>query len=182
MTGSIAGRTVLVIGAARSGKSRHAEALVGRSGGGKVYLATAEAGDGEMSERIAAHRDRRGPDWRTVEEPLDLAGALGREAGEGRVTLVDCLTLWLSNLMAAGRDWQAETGRLAALLPALPGLTVIVTNEVGAGIVPANALARRFADAHGVLNQTIAAVADEVILVVAGLPLTLKSTFRETAA
>src|SRR5690606_39173416 len=139
------------IGAARSGKSRYAEGLVAQGGGQRIYLASAEAGDQEMATRIAAHRQRRGTGWRTVEVPLDLVGSLRREAGEGRAILVDCLTLWLSNMIAAERDWEAEAAGLAKLLPALPGLTVIVTNEVGAGIVPANDLARRFADAHGLL-------------------------------
>ena len=168
----------LVLGGARSGKSRYAEALVEESTGGGagacVYLATAEAGDEEMAARIAAHRERRGLRWTTVEEPLELAAALTRLATREQCVLVDCLTLWLSNILAAGRDPGSETARLLATLPDLGAPVVFVSNEVGQGIVPANALARRFVDEAGRLHQALAAAADTVILMTAGLPLTLK--------
>ncbi len=167
-------KVTLVLGGARSGKSAHAEALVESRPGPCVYLATAEAGDGEMAERIAAHRARRGTRWRTLEEPLELAATLAaRPAGEGAV-LVDCLTLWLSNLMAAERDPAAETARLLEALPGVAAPVVFVSNEVGLGIVPMNPLARRFRDEAGRLNQAVAAAADRVVFVAAGLPLVLK--------
>lgn len=166
-------KTILITGGARSGKSVIAEAKTLSFAPQAVYIATAEARDGEMAERIAAHQARRGAEWRTHAEPFDLVGALRITDGQGP-RLVDCLTLWLSNLMLAGRDWQAEGQALAAALPSLSDPVVIVTNEVGAGIVPDNKLARDFRDAAGLLNQQIAAVADEVILAVAGLPLKVK--------
>jgi adenosylcobinamide kinase/adenosylcobinamide-phosphate guanylyltransferase len=168
-------RTTLVLGGARSGKSAHAEALVRAAGPLATYLATAEAGDGEMAERIAHHRRARGPGWLTIEEPLDLAGTLRRAARPDRPVLVDCLTLWLSNLMHAGRDVAAETTALTACLGALAGPVVLVSNEVGQGIVPDNALARAFRDHAGRLHQAVAAVADQVVFVTAGLPMALKS-------
>jgi adenosylcobinamide kinase/adenosylcobinamide-phosphate guanylyltransferase len=164
----------LVLGGARSGKSRHAEALVLDSGLEPVYLATAEALDQEMAARIAAHRARRGPEWRTLEEPLDLVGALRREATPGQALLVDCLTLWLTNLLVRERAVAAETLRLVELLPELPGPVVLVSNEVGQGVVPVAALARAFVDHAGELHQRIAAQADAVVLMTAGLPRRLK--------
>lgn len=164
----------LVLGGARSGKSLYAESLIESRGQG-FYLATATAGDDEMAARIDAHRARRGHLWQTVEEPLDLVGALRRHARADRPILVDCLTLWLNNLMEAGRDTTAETAALVAGLRDLPGAVVLVSNEVGGGIVPDNALARAFADATGSLNQAVAAAADRVVLVVAGIPVPLKS-------
>jgi adenosylcobinamide kinase/adenosylcobinamide-phosphate guanylyltransferase len=164
----------LVLGGARSGKSRHAEALAESQPGDCVYLATGAAGDPEMAARIQQHRARRGGRWRTVEEPLDLVGALRREAGPGRAVLVDCLTLWLANLLGADHDIEAELAALIATLPALAGPVILVSNEVGLGIVPDNALARRFRDEAGRLHQEIAAVADRVIFVLAGLPQIIK--------
>ncbi|MBX9991008.1 bifunctional adenosylcobinamide kinase/adenosylcobinamide-phosphate guanylyltransferase [Phreatobacter oligotrophus] len=170
------GLVTLVLGGARSGKSAHAERLALGAGGEPVYIATAEAHDEEMAERIARHRaDRQGRGWTTVEEPLDLAGAIGREARPGRSLLVDCLTLWLSNVMLAGRD---PADAQAALVMALGGAVapvVLVSNEVGLGLVPETPLGRAFRDAQGRLNQAIAARADRVVFVAAGLPLTLKS-------
>ena len=163
----------LVLGGARSGKSRFAESLIERHGAG-LYLATAEAGDGEMAERIAHHRARRGEQWTTVEEPFDLAGALRSNAGPSRPILIDCLTLWLSNLMHANRDVEAEMANLTAALP-FSGPVVFVSNEVGFGIVPDNALARAFRDHAGRLHQAIAEKADLVVFVAAGLPLVLKN-------
>lgn len=164
----------LVLGGARSGKSGLAEAEVLGTGLAPVYLATAEPLDGEMDDRIARHRARRGAAWTTVEEPLDLAGALTRHAGPDRAVLVDCLTLWLSNLMHAGRDLAAERVRLCETLAAVSGPVVLVSSEVGQGIVPDNPLARRFRDEAGLLHQAVATVARRVVFVVAGLPLTLK--------
>jgi adenosylcobinamide kinase/adenosylcobinamide-phosphate guanylyltransferase len=148
--------------------------LVLASGLRPVYLATAQALDAEMAARIAHHRERRGAEWLVVEEPLDLAVALGRAADAGRAVLVDCLTLWLTNIMLAEREPEAEADRLLEALASLGGPAVLVSNEVGWGVVPANALARRFADEAGRLHQRIAAVADAVVLVAAGLPLRLK--------
>ncbi len=165
----------LVLGGARSGKSRFAEALVDSSSLESVYIATAQAGDGEMAARIAHHRARRGAAWRTVEAPLDLAATLAREAAPDRALLVDCLTLWLANIMADGRDIEAEAAHLVAALGALSGPVVLVSNEVGQGIVPDNALARAFRDHAGRLHQDIAGVADTVTFITAGLAQTLKS-------
>ena len=164
----------LVLGGVRSGKSRHAERLVLESGLEPVYVATAQALDPEMARRIAAHRARRGPQWRTIEEPLELPGALRRECDATRAVLVDCLTLWLTNLMVAERPVRAETERLVAALPGLPGALVLVSNEVGQGVVPDNAMARAFVDHAGLLHQAIAERADAVVLMCAGLPQRLK--------
>jgi len=172
---SAADRTVtLVLGGARSGKSAHAETLIAAAGGAPVYVATAEPGDDEMAERIAAHRARRGEGWRTVEAPVALAETLRTEARAGNAVLVDCLTIWLSNLLIAARDIEAEVEALMAALDGVGGTVVLVSNEVGLGIVPENALARAFRDHAGRLNQRIAAAADRVVLVTAGLPMTLK--------
>jgi adenosylcobinamide kinase/adenosylcobinamide-phosphate guanylyltransferase len=168
-------RLSLVLGGARSGKSRHAERLALGSGLAPVYVATAQALDAEMAARIARHRARRGASWRTVEEPLDLVGALRRECADGRAVLVDCLTLWLTNLMVAQRPVPAELAGLVELLPTLPGALVLVSNEVGLGIVPSDAMARVFIDHAGWLHQRIAELADLVVFMAAGLPLHLKS-------
>lgn len=171
----------LVLGGARSGKSRYAETLVESRKGTCVYLATAEAGDEEMAARIREHRARRGARWRTEEVPLDLVGGLRAATGKDRYVLVDCLTLWLSNLMAAGRDIDSETEALIAALPTLGGPAVLVANEVGLGIVPENALARRFRDGAGRLNQAVAGVAQSVVFVAAALPMHLKSPTAPTS-
>ncbi len=163
----------LVLGGARSGKSAHAEALVTAAGAG-LYLATAEARDAEMAARIRAHRERRGDAWTTVEEPLEVADALARHADPARTILLDCLTLWLSNLMEAGRDADAETDGFVAALAGLAGPVVVVSNEVGLGVVPDNAAARAFVDAAGRLNQAVAGAADRVVFMAAGLPTVLK--------
>jgi adenosylcobinamide kinase / adenosylcobinamide-phosphate guanylyltransferase len=164
----------LILGGARSGKSRHGEALAESRPGPCIYLATAEAGDAEMAERIRAHRARRGERWSTLEEPLDLATALQGACAPDRTVLIDCLTLWLSNLLGAGRDPAGETEGLLDVLPRLSGATVFVSNEVSQGIVPANPLARQFVDEAGRLHQALAAAADTVIFMTAGLPRILK--------
>lgn len=166
-------KSILVTGGARSGKSALAERLAAELGGTPVYIATAEATDAEMAARIAAHRARRGEGWRTVEAPLDLVGALDETEGDVP-RLVDCLTLWLGNLIMTERDWRTEAERLVIAIGRRAAPLVIVSNEVGAGIVPENALARSFRDAAGELNQAVAAVVDEVYLTVAGQPLRIK--------
>jgi adenosylcobinamide kinase/adenosylcobinamide-phosphate guanylyltransferase len=165
---------VLVLGGARSGKSAFAERLAAESGLAPFYIATAEPGDAEMRERIAHHRARRGAAWRTLEIPLELEVALKANAAPGRALLVDCLTLWLSNLLHAGEGPEARSASLAACVAALPGLVVLVSNEVGLGLVPDNPLGRRFRDAQGRLNQAMAQAAGHVVFVAAGLPLVLK--------
>ncbi|GMO23193.1 bifunctional adenosylcobinamide kinase/adenosylcobinamide-phosphate guanylyltransferase [Bradyrhizobium sp. TM233] len=164
---------ILITGGARSGKSKRAEMRTRAFPGQPVYVATAEALDIEMETRIAKHRARRGTAWMEREVPLDLVPTLVATDGGG-ARLVDCLTLWLSNLMHAQRDWEREVSELAGTLPRLKSPVVLVTNEVGLGIVPDNALARSFRDAAGIMNQIIAAAADEVEFVVAGLPMKLK--------
>ena len=167
-------RLTLVLGGARSGKSRYAESLVTALPAPWIYVATAEARDAEMAERIAAHQARRGAGWRTLETPRDVVGAL--TAHGTTPVLVDCLTLWLANALLAGADVDAEIERLEAALEQASAPLVLVANEVGFGIVPDNALGRRFRDLQGLLNQRIAARADRVVLVVAGLPLTIKGS------
>lgn len=165
---------MLILGGARSGKSRYGERLAEESGLEPVYVATGEPGDQEMASRIAAHRARRGRAWRTVEEPLALAAALKREAAPGRALLVDCLTLWLSNIMAAGAAAEERIAVLVRAAARLPGLVVFVSNEVGLGLVPETSLGRAFRDAQGRLNQAVAEVCERVVFIAAGLPLTLK--------
>jgi adenosylcobinamide kinase/adenosylcobinamide-phosphate guanylyltransferase len=166
---------ILVLGGARSGKSRYAESLIEALPPPWIYLATAEARDAEMEKRIAAHRAQRDERWQTVEAPHDLAGALSG-VPKGSAILVDCLTLWLSNRLLAEADMDREIERLEATLGEQRGTVVLVSNEVGAGIVPDNALARRFQDLQGTLNQRIAGRASRVVFMVAGLPLQLKGT------
>ena len=184
MLSSVAGKLpaiTLVLGGARSGKSRHAEAVITHVAAGGTYIATAEAGDAEMAARIAEHRARRdnhgrGVFWRTVEAPLDLAPAILAHAEPARPILVDCLTLWLSNLMFAGRVVEHESETLRAALREPRGLVVLVANEVGLGLVPETPLGRAFRDAAGRLNQDIATLADRVVFVAAGLPLVLRGS------
>jgi adenosylcobinamide kinase / adenosylcobinamide-phosphate guanylyltransferase len=178
----------LILGGARSGKSLLAEKRAAESGLRVVYLATAEACDSEMARRIAHHRERRPSDWGCAEEKLHLAAKLRELAAPNTCVLVDCLTLWLSNLLFAGRAaaqaeageaidcplLQGETTALIELLPQLPGHVILVSNEVGWGIVPMQPVSRIFADEQGRLNQRVAAVCDQVTLVAAGLPLKLK--------
>ena len=169
-------RLTLVLGGARSGKSRFAEDLVAKAPPPWLYIATAEALDDEMRSRIAGHARRRGSPWSTVEAPLDLAQTIMHNGSVRGAVLVDCLTLWLSNVQLAGRPLEAETEKLLAALGEAKGPLVAVSNEVGLGIVPDNRLAREFRDAQGLLNARVAAIADHVVFLAAGLPLTLKQT------
>jgi len=162
-----------LLGGARSGKSAYAERLATALPSPWTYIATAEAYDEEMRERIAQHRARRGEGWHTLDAPLDLAGMLDSVPAD-RPVLVDCLTLWLTNHMLAEHDVEAECARLGAVLSRPRGPWFVVSNEVGLGIVPDNALARRFRDAAGRLNQQVASQADTVLMMVAGLPLKVK--------
>jgi adenosylcobinamide kinase/adenosylcobinamide-phosphate guanylyltransferase len=163
-----------ILGGARSGKSALAVRLAQASGRAVTVVATAAAGDAEMAERIARHRAARPATWRVVEEPIALAARLRAECAADRLVIVDCLTLWLANLMLAAAPLEAERAALLDALPGLAGRVLFVANEVGLGIVPENALARRFRDAAGALNQAVAERCDRVTLVTAGLPLVLK--------
>jgi adenosylcobinamide kinase/adenosylcobinamide-phosphate guanylyltransferase len=164
-------RLTLVLGGARSGKSRFAESLARQHGGPRTYIATAEAFDDEMRQRIAKHREQRAGDgWQTIEATLDPAAVLPREG----LALLDCVTVWLGNLMHHGRDLRTEVSKLCATLEACPAEVILVSNEVGLSIVPENAMARRFRDEQGLANQALAAIADNVYFIAAGLPLKLK--------
>jgi adenosylcobinamide kinase / adenosylcobinamide-phosphate guanylyltransferase len=169
----VTGEVWLILGGARSGKTRRGLA-VAASRSCRTYIATAETRDDEMRARIARHRTERDAGWKTVEAPLDLCGALRDADDPGAAIVVDCLTLWLSNLIERERSMEAETNMLTETLAALSATVILISNEVGSGIVPANALSRRFRDAQGWLNQAVAAAADHVELMVAGLPLKLK--------
>lgn len=163
----------LVLGGARSGKSAQAEGLVTAHPAPWLYLATAETLDAEMRARVDQHRASRATGWVTLEAPLDLADAL-LGTPRGQPVLIDCLTLWLTNILLSGRDIDAETDRLTTALANPHGPWVVVANETGLGIVPDNALARAFRDAAGRLNQRVAAVAGRVLFIVAGLPMQVK--------
>jgi adenosylcobinamide kinase/adenosylcobinamide-phosphate guanylyltransferase len=177
----------LILGGARSGKSAFAEQQASREGHEVVYIATAELKDAEMQERVRHHRERRPAAWRTAEEPLHLARTLAAEARDKRCLIVDCLTLWLTNLILADRPdtegggvihpgaiFTEERARLLEVLPSLPGTVLLVSNEVGQGVVPANALGRFFVDESGRLNQAISRVSDRVYWMVAGCPMLAK--------
>ena len=169
--------TIFITGGARSGKSRLAEELAQAYGAPLGYVATGMAGDAEMAERIDRHRARRGPAWRTIEEPLDLAGAVRENQGSCSVLLVDCVTLWLTNLLLKfgdGAPVLREVERLTQMLPGLEKPLILVSNEVGMGIVPENGLARTFRDLAGEANELLARAADEVYVTFSGLPLKLK--------
>ncbi|NPD14181.1 bifunctional adenosylcobinamide kinase/adenosylcobinamide-phosphate guanylyltransferase [Xinfangfangia sp. D13-10-4-6] len=168
----------LITGGARSGKSAWAEALARHSGLRRRYIATAQAFDAEMAERIRQHQTDRGPDWETFETPFDAAPALAAAPADS-VTLFDCATLWLTNHLLAENDLAQETKVLLIALAAAQGPVIMVTNEVGQGIVPADALSRRFRDAQGRLNQQLAAQADLVVAVMCGLPLALKGSLPQ---
>ena len=167
-------RSLLVLGGARSGKSAYAQRLAEAHGPERVYLATAAAGDEEMAARIARHQAHRGQGWTTLEEPIEIATALMTHAQPSRVVVVDCLTLWLSNLMLAGRDPGPALAALADAMGRLAGPVILVSNEVGMGIVPDRKLGRDFRDWQGRANREIGAACDVVIFVAAGLPLQLK--------
>lgn len=164
-----------ITGGARSGKSARAQFLAESQPGELVYMATAQAFDDEMSDRIARHQADRGPRWRTVECPIDLPDAIAREMGGDRVLLIDCLTLWTSNLLLGEYDFGAASQRLIESLDTASSPVILVSNEVGMGIVPDNVLARRFRDMAGRLNQEVAAIADHAELVVSGLCIPIKS-------
>jgi adenosylcobinamide kinase / adenosylcobinamide-phosphate guanylyltransferase len=169
----------LVLGGARSGKSAYAEELIRQFPGSYVYVATAQVLDGEMAERVRTHKIRRGPDWETIEAPLTLVDQLQRLNGSSRAVLVDCLTLWLTNLILQPREAalspEQQVAELCAAIRSVDYPLVLVANEVGSGIVPENALARRFRDLAGHTNQRVAAACNGATLVVAGLPLPLKA-------
>lgn len=167
-------QSLLVLGGARSGKSRYAQRRAEDGPGELVFVATAQPLDDEMAARIVRHQADRDMRWRTVEAPLDLAGIIASQAIAGRTLLIDCLTLWASNLMFAEHDIDREIDRLVTALAGAPGRTILVANEVGLGIVPDNALARRFRDVAGQINQAVASVVDEAVFLAAGLPLKLK--------
>jgi len=169
--------TIFITGGARSGKSRAAEELALRYGSPLGYIATGVAGDGEMAARIDRHRARRGPGWRTIEEPVDLAGAITANQESCKALLVDCVTLWLTNLLLKYGDAARALQEVQAFLPVVASLNtplILVSNEVGMGIVPDNALARSFRDLAGEANELLAAAADEVYVMFSGLPLKLK--------
>jgi adenosylcobinamide kinase/adenosylcobinamide-phosphate guanylyltransferase len=173
-------RLSLILGGARSGKSSYAEKIALESGLPVTYIATAQVYDEEFGKRVEQHRTRRPASWKTVEEPHHLAQALGREASVDRCLVVDCLTLWLAQCIcpdcvpAEGVNWQTERADLLAALPALPGKIILVSNEVGMGIVPLGEINRQFQDEAGRLNQAIATISNEVTFMAAGLPLKLK--------
>jgi adenosylcobinamide kinase / adenosylcobinamide-phosphate guanylyltransferase len=169
----------LVLGGARSGKSRFAETL---AVGEKHYIATAQAFDDEMRERIAAHQVQRGGGWVTHEAVVDLPEMLARVMADGRFVLVDCLTLWLSNVMLADQDWRGALEALVVQLRGAHGTVVLVSNEVGMGLVPETPLGRAFRDAQGIVNSRVAEVADSVVFVAAGLPLALKGSVPTATA
>jgi adenosylcobinamide kinase/adenosylcobinamide-phosphate guanylyltransferase len=166
---------VLILGGQRSGKSSYAEKLVAASGLRPVYIATGTASDAEMERRISTHRERRGNEWHTVEAHIELSAAILAEAGGARYLLVDSLGTWIGNLMAADLDIEAHTKALIHSIKYVSGPLILVSEEVGLSLVPMNAVARQFVDALGSLNQQIAATAERVIFVAAGLPLVLKA-------
>ena len=167
-------RSALILGGARSGKSAYAQSLAEGYSPERLYLATATPGDDEMAARIARHQADRGHGWTALEEPLEVAAALLKHARAGRVVVVDCLTLWLTNLMLAGRDPGPAATTLAEAIRALAGPAILVSNEVGMGIVPDHKLGREFRDWQGRANREIGAACDAVIFIAAGLPLQLK--------
>ena len=168
------GRSLFVLGGARSGKSRYAQARAEAIAGRHIFIATAQAHDAEMRDRIARHRADRDEKWQTVEAPHDLAAAIDAANGADAIVLVDCLTIWISNLMLAEADIEAATRALCEAIGRFEGQLILVANEVGLGIVPDNALARRFRDEAGRTNQAVAAAVREVQMIFAGLPQRLK--------
>lgn len=171
----INGQITLILGGTRSGKSSFAQKLAEESRKNLLYIATAEAFDQEMTDRIERHQHDRGPDWQTIEESRDIAATIATRSSPQVTILVDCLTIWLSNLMLTDTDIEAASEKLIDALKAAPGPVILVSNEVGSGIVPENPLGRKFRDESGRMNQRVAAISDNVALIVAGLPLCLKS-------
>lgn len=169
-------KALFVLGGARSGKSRYAQARAEASAGKLIFIATAQAFDAEMTDRIAQHRADRGERWSTVETPLDLAEVIAAHDTPDTVLLIDCLTLWASNLMFEERDIPHEIEKLVRAIGEARGQIILVANEVGLGIVPDNVLARRFRDVAGSINQAVAAAADEAVMLFAGLPMWLKKS------
>ena len=171
---------LLVLGGVRSGKSRYAEQIAGQGGAPVVMIVTATAGDEEMAARIAAHRARRPRHWQVAEEPVELGRAISRATAPGTVVIVDCLTLWLSNLFALedAKVLESQRAALKSAVAASTGTLVLVSNEVGCGIVPTNQLARRFRDEAGILHQELAQLCDQVVWMVAGLPVVIKAPER----
>lgn len=167
--------TTLIVGGARSGKSRRALELAGQTPGRKTFIATAEPSDAEMARRIERHRRDRGSGFETIEAPVELVEALEVASGPDSVVVVDCLTLWLSNLLHYERDAQVQTAALVRFLDTPPGPVILVSNEVGTGLVPTTSLGRAFRDAQGELNQAVAAACERVELMVAGLAVAVKS-------
>ncbi len=167
-------RSTLILGGTRSGKSSFAQRLTEENGGDLIYLATAEAFDAEMTDRITRHREDRGPNWQTVEENIDITNVILEKSSPGTTILVDCLTIWLSNLMLAEVDIESELNKLMGILKDVQGPVIFVSNEVGSGVVPQSPLGRRFRDEAGWMNQRVAANVEEVALITAGLPIWLK--------
>lgn len=167
-------RIQFVLGGARSGKSAHAEGLAESAGNAPIYIATAEIFDTETESRVALHRERRGAHWQLVEAPVDLPQAITAADTKGSVMLIDCLSVWITNILVHGHDTDEATDALAAALASCEGHIVLVASETGLGIIPENKLSRRFRDANGRLNQAIAALADEVFFVAAGIALRIK--------
>jgi adenosylcobinamide kinase/adenosylcobinamide-phosphate guanylyltransferase len=174
----VGARSILVLGGARSGKSSYAQSLAEAAAAERLYLATAEAGDAEMAARIARHKQTRGEGWTTREEPLAVVEALVAEARPGRIVLVDCLTLWVTNLVLSGRDVEAEVVRLAEAIASLGGPAVFVSNEVGLSLVPETRLGRDFRDLQGRANAAVARACDAVVFLAAGLPTLMKPAPR----
>ena len=165
-------KITLILGGARSGKSLYAEELTRKSNCNKIYIATSEILDSEMAERVKIHKDRRWDGWLTIEEPIEIAKII--KSSQSAVILVDCLTLWLSNLLHKEMDVMQKINMLIVVLKGMQAEVILVSNEVGLGIVPENALARQFRDYAGILHQKVAEIADEVVLVVAGIPVKIK--------
>ncbi len=165
----------LILGGAASGKSAYAESLVFQEDRSRVYVATSQAWDDEMRQKIADHKAQRGPNWRTIEEPVDMTAALATVSAD-EIVLIDCATLWLTNVMLGDHDLEAETHAFLAAIEACPAPVIIVSNETGLGIVPDNKLARDFRNAQGRLNQRLAQISDAVVFVAAGLPMVMKGS------
>ncbi len=165
----------LILGGAASGKSAYAESLVFQEDRSRVYVATSQAWDDEMRQKIADHKAQRGPNWRTIEEPVDMTAALATVSAD-EIVLIDCATLWLTNVMLGDHDLEAETRAFLAAIEACPAPVIIVSNETGLGIVPDNKLARDFRNAQGRLNQRLAQISDAVVFVAAGLPMVMKGS------